>query len=320
MALSWQFQYKRNVKWQNFTRYGNAQINNAIKHLKSSTMRTSDDVSGPRVTFWHTYANPYGKHEWTEYILDLQTMMQWQTNDSVKSSSNRREVRAFMISDPKIKFEWVHNDSSEAQDTQEPQTTPRLFASWMPPDAWMPPHSTAPPPAKAPPPSFHSALGDTQAKGFQVEGGQATDPGDSGQNSGEEWFVIAEPSPDASSYTPLRTSGWVQTAHGAWVRDNDKVVTTFDQVPDDVVGSSSQPGSQPRTAFTNMTTDTAQPTQLCQRAKNGVWSPIAVSTSSWSSTWVGAEWTSDGWWAGGEDHAKDASKDRPNWTGDMYIK
>ena len=149
-------------------------------------MRTSDDVVGPRVTFFHTYKNPKGTNCWTEYTLDLQQMVQWQTRDSVKSSRTMRKVDAFWTSDPRIKFAWGRKNFCEEQDTPEHHTTPRLFDSWMPPGA------TAPPPAKAPPPILHQALGDTQATGFQVEGDQATGSEDSSQISDKSWDVIPD--------------------------------------------------------------------------------------------------------------------------------
>ena len=115
MAGTWQFQYEvcvkseKNIKWMNFSRKSNKDVNDAISDIQTrmcQKMRTSDDVAGPRLIFLHTYTNRMGEYCWTEYTLDLQQMVQWQSRDSVKMSCNIRKVNAFWTSDHRIKFVW----------------------------------------------------------------------------------------------------------------------------------------------------------------------------------------------------------------------
>ena len=288
-------------------------------------MRTSDDIAGPCVIFTHTYRNPNGDNEWTEYKLDLQQMVQWQTGDSVKSSRNIRKVNGFWTSDPRVKFEWGRENFCSEQYTPEQQTTPRLFPSSMP-------DATETPPAKAQPPilKFHQALGDTQAMGFQVEGDDATGSEDSCQIS--DWLVITDTNPETISDTisetplqtdtipePLRTSEW-RISDGKWVRtvkqhDNNDVGTTVDQVPVmgrsgnmNVSGRSPQPGSQPRSYYTGLA-------YLPMWHANVEWPnsfPSPWNGCNWA--WNGCNWASVEWWAGGEDDTTDDPGAQTAWS------
>ena len=89
-TMAWRFEYEGDRGWTPFTKDRDRQINHAISEMDGAS--ASGYARQPRVTLKHAYWDPRGRQQDTDYTIDSQKMIHWQTRDSVKLSCKGRNV------------------------------------------------------------------------------------------------------------------------------------------------------------------------------------------------------------------------------------